>query len=208
VSNFVVESASRDTLRLQSLFPVILLILSLIGCSRSAFDQQHRRSVLANPTGVELEIHTRQDKKQFSVSEPVEFEEFYTSKYPGLWQIEVLEGQNTASSPSVDEVHITDGNAGWDQVRQPLVGIICCNSRHVWLNQEPTRTPYKLWSGPSPTNPDGWPNPQWQVLHLPNKPGNYRVYITTQRVFGHVVNNPYEDKGVAVSSNILNLRVK
>lgn len=183
-------------------------MLSLLGCSRSAFDQQHRRSVLGNPTGVELEIHTRQDKKQFSVSEPVEFEEFYTSKYSGLWQVEVLEGQNTASSPSVDVVHITDGNISWGQARQPFVGIFCCNSRHVWLNQEPTRIPYKLWPAPSAANPDGRPNSQWQVLHLPNKLGNYRVYITTQRVFGHVVTNPYEDEGLEVTSNILNLRVK
>jgi hypothetical protein len=184
------------------------LMISVLGCSRSPFDQQHRRSVLENPDGIELEIHTRQDRKQFSVSEPVEFEELYTSKYSGLWQIEVLEGQNTASSPSVDQVHITDGHTSWDQPRQMLVGIVCCNSRHVWLNQEPTRVPYKLWSGQSRTNPGGWPNPQWQVLHLPNKPGNYQVYVTTQRVFGHVVNNPYEDKGLAVSSNILNLRVQ
>jgi hypothetical protein len=69
----------EDALRWR--FAIILLTFSLAACSRSPFDQQHRRAVDENPDGVELEIRTRGEKKQFSVSEPVVFEEFYTSKH-------------------------------------------------------------------------------------------------------------------------------
>jgi hypothetical protein len=67
----------------------MLLTFSLAACSRSSFDQQHRRAVDENPDGVELEIRARGERKQFSVLEPVVFEEFYASAHPGLWKIEI-----------------------------------------------------------------------------------------------------------------------
>ena len=188
---------------------IVLLLFSLTACSRSPFDQSHRRALAENPTGIELEIRTRGGKQQFSVSEPVEFEEFYTSKYSGLWQIEVFEGNNVASNPSSDLVHIADGNTTSDQPRELWVGIVCCNSRHIWLNQEPVRIPYKLRPGRSLAEHEGWPNPEWHVLHLPNQPGNYRVYVTTHRVFWSGDNkNVLQDRGRQVSSNVLKLHVK
>ncbi|HTW59806.1 MAG TPA: hypothetical protein VMD99_16885 [Terriglobales bacterium] len=144
------------------------------------------------------------------MSEAVEFEESYTSKWPGAWRIEVLEGWNVASNPSSsDMVHITDGKTVWNEPRQPLTSIICCDSRQIWLDQEPVRIPYKLSGTPTRFNPEGLANPQWQTLHLPNKPGRYRVYVTTHRVFERGSDkNPYDDAGFPVSSNILELQVK
>jgi hypothetical protein len=50
--------------------------LFLFACSQSEFRRQHKQAVVENPPGVELEIRTRGDRKQFAVSEPVAFEEF------------------------------------------------------------------------------------------------------------------------------------
>lgn len=195
--------------RARLLLALVLLDLSLTACSRSAFDQSHRRAIAENPPGVELEIRTRGEKEQFSVSEPVEFEELYTSKYSGLWHIEVFESTNAASNPISDLVHIADGNSTLDQPRELWVGTVCCNSRHVWLNQEPVRIPYKLGPGRWLLEHEGWPNPEWHILRLPNKSGNYRVYLTTHRVFWSGDNkNALEDRGRPVSSNILKLQVK
>ena len=96
----VVESCRVKWCHLRSHFAIILLRLLLFACSRSEFGQLHRHAVLQNPTGVELEIRTREGRKQFAVSEPVAFEdeEFYTSKYAGLWQIEILEAWNVATN--------------------------------------------------------------------------------------------------------------
>lgn len=186
--------------RLRPHFAVVLLTIWVAACSRSAFDQQHKEAILQNPPGIELEIRTRAGRDQFAISEPVSFEELYTSKWPGAWLIEVLEGQNVASNASgSDVVHITDGKTIWAFPREQWVGIICCDSRQIWLDQEPVRIPYKRSAIPPP----------WQTLHLPNKPGKYRVYVTTHRVFQRGNDkNPYHDKGFPVSSNILDLQVK
>ena len=58
-------------------------------------------------------------------------------------------------------------------------------------------------------NLEGLANRQWQTFHLPNKPGKYRVYVTTHRVFERDIDkNPYHDRGFPVSSNILDLQVR
>ena len=174
---------SRHRVRCAHLW-ALLTTLFLFACSHSEFQRQHKKALVENPPGVELEIRTREGRKQFAVSEPVAFEEFYTSKFSGLWHIEILEGWNEASNAtSSDVVHVTDGSTVWNQPREKWAGIICCDSRHVWLSQEPTRVPYKLFPTPTRSNPEGSRNPQWLTLHLPSTPGKYQVYITTERVF-------------------------
>jgi hypothetical protein len=189
--------------RLRPHFTIILLTIFVAACSRTEFDEQHKEAVLRNPPGIDLEIRASGGRNQYGVSESVAFEEFYTSKWPGAWSIEVLEGWNVASNATgSDVVHLTDSKTVWDQPRQQWVGIICCDSRRIWLDQEPVRIPYKLSATPTLVN-------QWQTFHLPNKPGKYRVYLTTHRVFERGSDkNPYHDKGFPVSSNILDLQVK
>jgi hypothetical protein len=189
---------------------LLVTILFLVACSRSEFRRQHELALAQNPPGVELEIRTRGDRKQFAVSEPIEFEEFYTSKYSGLWHIEILEGWNDASNATgADVVHIADGNTISNEPREKWAGIICCDSRHVWLSQDPTRVPYKLFPNPTRANPEGLRNPEWHRLHLPGKPGKYHVYVTTERLFGRSDSTTtYQGKGIPVSSNVLTLEVK
>ena len=195
---------------LRILFSIGLTVLLFLSCSRSEFDRQHNQALFENPSGVELEIRTRDGRQQFAASEPVQFEELYTSKYSGLWHIEVLDGWNEASNAtSSDVVHITDGKTTWNQAREPFVGWICCDSRHVWLSLDTTRIPYKLFTGQTRNNREGWVNPEWYTLHLPTNPGKYQVYITTKRVFGRSASIvTYEGKGVPVSSNVIKLEVK
>jgi|HubBroStandDraft_5_1064220.scaffolds.fasta_scaffold258058_1 hypothetical protein len=189
-----------------ALFGISVATLLLGACAHSEFERQHQRSVSENPAGVELEIRTRGGRQQFAPLEAVQFEEIYTSKYSEAWHIEVLDSLNDASS--LDVLHVTDGSTIWNQ-RRELSGIICCDSRHVWLSQDPVRIPYKLFANRTRANPEGWANPEWHTLHLPNKPGKYQVYVTTERVFGRGDSTTtYYGRGSAVSSNILKLEVK
>jgi hypothetical protein len=190
--------------------PAIVTTLFLFACSHSELQRQHERALAQNPPGVELEIRIRGDKRQFAALEPVEFEEFYTSKFSGLWHIEILEGWNEAANATLsDIVHITDGSTTWNEPREKLAAIICCDSRHVWLSQDPTRVPYKLSANPTRANPEGWRNPDWHKLLLPSKPGKYQVYVTTWRLFGRSDSiTTYMGKGIPLSSNLLTLEVK
>jgi hypothetical protein len=194
---------------LRALFGISLTTFFLVGCSHSEFELQHKHAVLENPSGVELEIRTRGGRKQFAVSETVEFEELYTAKYSGLWHIEILDGWNDASNASSDVVTIADGNIISNLPRTRWAGIICCDSRHVWLSRDPVRVPYKMFDSHTLTNPEHYINAEWHTLHLPGKPGQYQIYVTTHRVFGRAYSTTtYHGQGVPVSSNILRLEVK
>jgi len=195
---------------LRALLGISLTTLFLVACSHSEFERQHGHALLENPAGVELEIRTRDGRRQFTASEPVQFEELYTSKYSGRWHIEVLDGWNDASNAtSSDVVHITDSNTIWNQPREKWAGIICCDSRHVWLSLDPVRVPYKLFASRTRVNPEAYVNPEWHTLHLANRSGKYEIYVTTARVFGRSDRTTtYHGKGVPVSSNVLKLEVK
>lgn len=189
------------------LFGSLTALLFLAACSPSAFERQHEQAVFQNPTGVELEIRTKDGRKQFSVSEPVQFEEFYAAKFAGLWHIEVIDGGNEASA--ADVVHIRDGTTILNQPREPFVGVVCCDSRHVWLSLDPVRVPYKMFANRNHTNLEGYANADWHKPRLPKKPGKYQVYITTARVFGQGTSTTTDmGKGVPISSNVLTLEVK
>jgi hypothetical protein len=200
-----VESFYRGLAQLLAFFGNGLAILFLIACSGSKFERQNEHAVRENPAGVELEIRTRGGREQFAQSEPVLFEEIYTSKFPGLWHIEILDSWNEAADSEI--IHITDGNAIWE--KPWMYAIICCDSRHVWLSLDPVRLPYKLFANRTSVNPEGWVNPEWYTLQLPNKPGKYLVYVTSARVFGYTSSTAtYHGKGVPVSSNVLKLEIK
>jgi hypothetical protein len=196
-------------MQLPVLCGIALTTFFLVACTHSEFERQHEQAILENPTGVELEIRTQGNRRQFSLSEPVRFEEVYISKFSGLWHTEIFEGWNEASSPATDFVHITDGTTTWSQAREPLAGTICCDSRHVWLGPDPVRIPYKLTANLLYANPGHYVNPEWSTLRLPKELGKYQVYITTRRVFGrNDGTTTYHGKGVPVSSNVLQLEVK
>jgi hypothetical protein len=65
-------------------------------------------------------IRTRNDRRKFAVSEPVQFEEFYTAKFAGLWHMEVIDGWNDATA--ADVVHISDGAAILNEPRERYAG--------------------------------------------------------------------------------------
>ena len=62
---------------------------------------------------------------------------------------------------------------------------------------------------PLVTISEGWRNPDWHVLHLPNERGRYQVYITSYRLFSAGESTKtYGGKGAALTSNIITLEVK
>ena len=200
-----------------ALFGTTIASLILAGCTRTPFERQHDEAIRENPYGVTLEIRTRGNRKQFAVSEavaianlaglvrsePIEFEEVYTAKVSGMWHIEVLDGWNDASLSRA--IYVTDGKQLLHPP-QPLYGIICCDSRHVWLNPDTLRLPYKTSAVEGMTMPKEM---RWYKLYLPAQPGKYQVYVTTRRVYRYTDSMAtYHGQGLPTSSNILELELK
>jgi hypothetical protein len=66
-----------------------------------------------------------------------------------------------------------------------------------------------MYPVPGRTDLEMHANAEWHKLHLPNKPGKYRVYITTDRVFGQSASHKtYMGRGVPISSNVVMLEVR
>lgn len=134
------------------------------------------------------------------LGQPVQYEEFFTSKYPG-WRIEILDGSNAASI--ANEVFVTVGKSPWTPKRPPL-GYVCCDSRRVWLTSDPLRIPNSYRSGT-----DGLKVAGYHRFFLPDHTGIFRFYVTTYRVFNKMSSmSPFHEHGVAVTSrNILTVEV-
>ncbi|ABF43383.1 hypothetical protein Acid345_4383 [Candidatus Koribacter versatilis Ellin345] len=170
-------------------------------CSRSGFERENAIARSHNPVGVELHIQTKNHKREFSAGEKLQFEEFYTSKYPGQWHIEVLEGVNGPAN--TDVVYIFDGKRSWtSSVNQS--SIACCMTRHVWLGLEPTRVPYNA----HPEDIFGG-NPEYREFAVPDTPGKYEIYLTSDRLYSRdEKTETYSGKGTRMTSDIMSIRVR
>lgn len=189
MSNSLVVCAHR----IATAIALALTLLVLSACRGTPFQQAHARAVAGNPAGVELRIATLDNAKTFRLPDPVKIEEFFTAKYPGQWHIELLEGWNQASVS--DEGHISDGRTSF--VIGERSGIICCDSKHGWLDLDAQRIP------------SGYTHNKTFVPVWIDKPGKYEFYVTSYRVFSRdQALQTYQGRGYAVtSSNILKVEV-
>ena len=90
-------------------------------------------------------------------------------------------------SAASDLLHISNGEKRY---RNGLMGVVCCDSRLIGLDDEPF-TPRT-----------------WVPLSLP--PGDYEIYLTSRRVFNWDGNGVFSCCGpspLEVASNILKIRV-
>lgn len=174
----------------------------LTSCRTTEFERQHDNALAQNPSGVELRIGIVGGRKRFRVAEPIEMEESYTAKYPGQWHIEILDGSNLVYFG--DEFIIFDGHGIEKRNIRNHAGIVCCDSRHVWLSLDPVRLPYpfpiQTLEGAKPSSP--------RMFHF-DHPGKYQLYLTSHRVFSREQSFYTPDGlGYAVtSSNIVSVEV-
>src|SRR6185312_14902003 len=85
-----------------------------------------------------------------------------------------------------------------------LPGIVCCDSRHVWLSLDPVRLPY-----PYRINTlEGYKSSSPRSIRF-STPGRYQFYVTTQRVFNRDQQmTTYSGLGYAVASeNVLSVEI-
>jgi|HubBroStandDraft_4_1064222.scaffolds.fasta_scaffold17240_2 hypothetical protein len=147
----------------------------------SQFEWQHLHAEAANPKWLKVEITTADKRSQYRENEPIYIVPHFSSSVRYKYKIEIAEGE---SESAVDYLHISNGQV----VPRNLVGIFCCFSRLVGLDDEPyspaTVTPLKL------------------------SPGRYEIYLTTRRVFTWDVGpEEYSPSSFEVASNLLRIRV-
>jgi hypothetical protein len=175
--------------------PVFALTLILGACSKTTFERAHEQAGARNPGGVELEIKTIDGSNRIHAGQTVNFEELYTSKYPG-WALEVSDMNRACCA---GHLFFSDGKTTWSEPKGPGA-FVCCGYRHVWLSLDPTRLPY----GRPASNAFA---PAGYRAVLPRLPGKYQMYVTTRRVFNKEFQIDDYHEGFALTSNILTFEV-
>jgi hypothetical protein len=147
----------------------------------SQFEWQHQHAESANPKWLKVEIRTADNRSRYRDNEPIYIVPHFSSSVRYKYKIEIAEGE---SESAVDYLHISNGRV----VPRNLVGIVCCFSRLVGVDDEPY--------SPATVTP----------LKLP--PGRYEIYLTTRRVFSwDVGSGEYSPSSFEVASNLLRIRV-
>jgi hypothetical protein len=141
-------------------------LAAMLACSKTQFEREHDAAVNDNPWGVELQIKTAGDTRQFHRRDTLRFQEFYTAKSARMWQLEVLDASNAADI--ANPAYLSDGSAT-RKLSYAAENASCCKWRYVTLNTDPVRLPYRF---------DGW----FRSVRLPEQPGKYQLYVETHRL--------------------------
>lgn len=161
---------------------LLWVLLPATGCQKTAFDQEQVRAEAANPHWLEIDLDTLDHRHTYKESEFFGFQVGYSSAVRELYKAEVSEDWSTIVF--TDRLHVSNGLVSSMRV----YGIVCCGSRTIGLNDEPYVTKPRL------------------RLHL--KPGTYKMYVTTRRVFPWSINSQvYQPSEWVSASNMLKIRV-
>lgn len=163
--------------------PLLLLILILCtGCHRTAFEQAQFNAEAANPHWLEIDLDTTDHRRTYKESEFFGFTVGYSSAVRELYKLEIAERSSTIVF--TDRLHISDGHVQ----SMHVFGVVCCSSRIIGLNDEP----YVVQ-----------PQRRFRL-----KPGTYRMYMTTRRVFPwNITSDVYHPSDWVTASNMIKIKV-
>jgi hypothetical protein len=170
---------------------VVLAVSALLGFSlltrpKTEFEREHARAVMRNPRWLKVEIETSDGRREYREGEGIFVIVHFSSVAPHMYKADAADGMS--ESAASDVLHISNGQL-WP--RNGMMGVVCCDSRLIGLDDEPF-TP-RTWNPLKPV------------------PGEYEIYLTSRRVFNWDGNgvmtccgpSPFE----VVSDNMLKIRV-
>ncbi len=192
VSNNAVETLgpSQRRIALMATVVVALAVSTLLGFSfltrpKTDFEKEHAHAVMRNPRWLRIEIATSDGRREYREDEGVPIVVHFSSMAPHMYKADAADG--VSISAASDLLHISNGEK---RPRNYMMGVVCCDSRLIGLDDEPFTPPFRT------------------PLTLP--PGDYEIYLTSRRVFhwdGDGVFSCCGPSPFEVASNILKIRV-
>lgn len=169
---------------------VALAISTLLGFPfltrpKTEFEREHARAVMRTPRWLKVEIATSDGRREYREGESILVVVHFSSVAPHMYKADVAEEMSVSAASDV--LHISNGEK---RPRNGGMGIVCCGSRLIGLDDEPF-TPQT-----------------WTPLNLP--PGDYEIYLTSRRIFNWDVNGIMtccSPSPVEVASNMVKVRV-
>ncbi len=169
---------------------VVLAVSALLGFSlltrpKTEFEREHARAEAGNPRCLMVEIETSDHRHEYRENEAIPVVVHFSSVAPHMYKADAADGMSVSAASDV--FHISNGET---RSRNYMMGIACCDSRLIGLDDEPF-TPRT-----------------WSPLKLP--PGEYEIYLTSRRVFhwgGDGTMTCCAPSPFEVASNLLKIRV-
>jgi hypothetical protein len=162
VSNY---KTMRSVIRFSLLFVVALFSCPRWCSAQTDFDTRHTNALHHNPSGVKLSLRTKNGNHTFHLFETIPIVLAYSSSRPSTFAIEMDETMNFAGHwhtfdvDQPDAVLLSWGEAG-------SYGVVCCATDLRYLSENPISFERELTD----------------YLRF-DKPGTYRFFVTTRRVF-------------------------
>jgi hypothetical protein len=154
------------------------------------FDSRHTEALHHNPAGVKLSLRTKSKNSTFHLFETIPIELSYSSSRPSTFVIEMDEAMNFAGYRHIFDVDQPDAVLlTWQEVAAH--GVDCCATDIRYLSSDPIVFERELTD----------------YVRF-EKPGTYRLFVTTRRVFKD--GRKYLDfdaSKIALSSNILEVTI-
>jgi hypothetical protein len=158
--------------------------------AQTTFDSRHTEALHQNPAGVKLSLRTKSKTSTFHLFETIPIELSYSSSRPSAFAIEMDEAMNFAGHRHIFDVDQPDAVLlTWEEVA--TYGVVCCDTDLRYLSAEPIVFERELTD----------------YVRF-EKPGSYRLFVTTRRVFKD--GRKYLDfdaSKIALSSNILEVTI-
>ena len=186
------ETLGTDQRRIALVAAVVVTIAvsALLGFSfltrpKTDFEKEHAHAVMRNPRWLKVKIATSDGRREYREDEGIPILVHFSSVAPHMYRADAADGMSISAAS--DLFHISNGEK---RPRNFMMGVVCCDSRLVGLDDEPFTPPFRA------------------PLTLP--PGDYEIYLTSRRVFnwdGNGILTCCSPSPFEVASNILKIRV-
>lgn len=186
-------SKTQMQLRRTNLITCACLLIAMMGVSLSAqeaFETKHEMGMQANPAGVKVTLRTKGGQDTFHLFETIPITLEFASDSAGRYSIEVDEAMNSAGMANRFYLSDPDG-ADFTELQLFSGGVVCCDSDRRPLSQRPMKLQRELT----------------EYIRF-KKPGIYRVFYVTQRVFRGVgKQDGFQPSKLSMTSNELTLTI-
>jgi hypothetical protein len=161
---------------------VLLAISAACGAQTTKrFEEWHDRGLKENPAGVMLHLGTKDDRTAYHASEIITLQLLFTNSTDDVYTVEASDVGHG------DEVVLQRSDVAEPSRLTSDHGVACCSDVRRPLGRKPTVVP--------------------SYFHLRLKPGEYSLYLKTQRVSRGWPEPGHYGEGPAVTSDVLHISV-
>jgi len=140
-----VETLGGDQRRVAFVATIVvaLAISALLGFSflirpKTEFEREHTLAVIRTPRWLKVEIATSDGRREYREDEGIPIVVHFSSVAPHMYKADAADGMSVSAASDV--LHMSNGEK---RPRNYMMGVVCCDSRLIGLDDEPFTPPFR-----------------------------------------------------------------